>query len=80
MTLTESIEYNTLQHGTASFAIKKYTVILKDGSIVSRSKPETISVNPGDDISMYPAEIQGMCNGYWTQDIVDQYNASIEQV
>ncbi len=66
MALTESIEYESLQHGVASFAIKKYTVVKRDGVEISRSAPMTIAANPEDDINMYPEEIQGMLNGYWT--------------
>ncbi len=77
--LTEITEYKAQQHGIAAFAIKKYSVILKDGVEISRSKPHTIAVNPGNDISIYPEEIQGMCNGYWTGSIVAKYNVSMVQ-
>ena len=71
--LKESIEYGATQHGIASFAIKQYTVIKKDGVEISRTAPRTKGVNPGDDISMYPAEIQGMVNGYWTAEVKTAY-------
>ena len=74
--LEEKIEYAATQHNIAAFAIKKYTVILKDGVEISRTPPNTMAVNPGDDISMYPTEIQGMCNGYWTDEIVSAYEAN----
>ncbi len=77
--ITETTEYKAQQHGIAAFAIKKYNIILKDGIEVSRSKPLTIAVNPGDDLSIYPDEIQGMCNGYWTDSIVAKYNVSMVQ-
>ena len=75
MALTEKVEYAATQHGLASFAIKQYTVISRDGVEISRSNPMTRAVNPDDDVSMYPAEIQGMCNGYWTDEVKSAWTA-----
>ena len=79
-TYTEKEEYEAQQYGIAAFTIKKYEIVLKDGVEFSRSKPLARAVLPNDDISMYPEEIQGMCNGYWTGDVVAQYEASIQEV
>jgi len=90
MALEESTEYAATQHGIAAFAIKQYTVIKRverdpdtDEIIssveVSRSKPMTRAVNPGDDISMYPEDFKEMCKGFWTMDVIAEYEASIPQ-
>lgn len=75
MALTETVEYKAQQHGIAAFAVKRYDVILRDGVEISRGNPHTLTVNPGDDISIYPEEIQGMINGYWTDVVTAAYEA-----
>ena len=76
MALTESKEYKAFQHGVAAFAVKEYEVVKKAGVEKHRKHISTRAVCPGDDISMYPEEIQGMCNGYWTDNIVAAYDVS----
>ena len=80
MALKDSKEYSATLHGLASFAIKQYTVIKRDGVEISRTPPLTRAVVPGDDISMYPEEIQGMCDGYWTDDIIAAYEAQQAEI
>jgi hypothetical protein len=62
--------------GIAQFQIHEITCFIgEDGTEQGRSKMLSKDINPDDDISMYPAEIQGMCNGYWTDEVKAAWTA-----
>jgi len=56
--------------------IREATIIEEDGIELTRSFHRYV-LNPGDDISSQPSEIQSISNAVWTQEIIDAYNASL---
>ena len=78
MAITKNIEidkieivspYNILQ-------IRVATVLVEDGEELTRTYHRYVKV-PGNDVSEEPASIQGLANLLWTQQIIDDYEASI---
>ena len=55
-----------------SVQVRTDTVIIEDGEELSR-KYHRHSLMPDADISSENAEVQGVCNAVWTQNVKDAY-------
>ena len=58
--------------------VREATVIEEDGVELTRSFHRYV-LAPGDDISNQPSEVASVANAVWTQEIIDAYQASLEQ-
>jgi len=76
MALTETTEYDKIEVvGTYKVVqVRKATVIKKDGKELTRSF-ERYVLNPDEDITKEPTEIQTICNVVWTQEVKDAWKA-----
>ena len=76
MALSESIEYDKIEIVGEHKAVhvRKATVIKKDGKELTRSF-ERYVLNPDEDITKEPTEIQTICNVVWTQEVKDAWKA-----
>jgi hypothetical protein len=80
MALTEKIiidkieltEVNTIQIRTA-------TSIIKDGAEIAKTYHRH-SLSPGDDVSNEDARVQTIANAIWTEEVINNYKASIKPV
>tara|TARA_R100000781_G_scaffold112530_1_gene79813 strand:- start:135 stop:416 length:282 start_codon:yes stop_codon:yes gene_type:complete len=88
MALSESIEYDKIEvvGQYKAVQVRKATVIKKDGKEIARSferyvlQAGTLDGNNNlvsTDISAEPAEVQGVCNAVWTQNIKDEWKAKL---
>ena len=57
-----------------SVQVRTDTVVMEDGEELSR-KYHRHSLMPDADISNEHADVQGICNVVWTQDVKDAYEA-----
>ena len=78
MSFTEHTEYKEEILPNQVIQVRRADVIKKDGVEVGRSYHRHIVV-PGQDVSDQPAEVQAIAKALWTEEVVDAYNASIEQ-
>ena len=58
--------------------VREATVIEEDGVELTRSFHRYVLV-PGSDLTGQPQEIVDIANAVWTQEIVDAYNASMQE-
>ena len=58
--------------------VREATVIEEDGVELTRSFHRYV-LAPGDDITNQPPEVASVANAVWTQEIIDAYQASLEQ-
>ena len=67
MALAETIEYDKIEvvGQYKSVQVREATVIKKDGKELTRSFRRYV-LQPDDDISNEPAEVQVVCNAVWT--------------
>lgn len=75
MSITKDIKVDKIEI-TGKFKIVQVrlaTIINDDGEELSRSFYRYV-INPGDDISSEPADIQNICKTVHTQEIIDEYN------
>ena len=56
--------------------VREATVIQENGVELTRSFHRYV-LNPGDDVSSQPSDIQSIANAAWTDEIIDAYNASL---
>ena len=88
MALTESIEYDKIEVvGQYKFVqVRKATVIMKDGTELTRSFERYVlhagqldaSDNLVDtDLSAQPAEVSAICNAVWTDDVKTAWKANL---
>lgn len=52
--------------------LRKTTKILDDGEIISQSHNRSI-VTPLDDITSLPQNVQDVCNAYWTDELIANF-------
>jgi len=52
--------------------LRKTTKILDDGEIISQSHNRSI-VTPLDDIISLPQSVQDVCNAYWTEELIANF-------
>ena len=76
MALSESQEYDKIEvvGKFKHVQVREATVILKDGKELTRSFKRYV-LQPDDDITKQPTEIQTICNVVWTQEIKDAWKA-----
>lgn len=55
--------------------VRTVTVVTRDGEPFSRSAPHRAPLNPGADVSAYPAQIQAVCAAVWTPEVVAAWQA-----
>lgn len=75
--LQEKEVFEQTYNVNASITVKKYTIILKDDVIISRTNPHTKTLCPGDDYSNEDADTKKMCEALWTPDVIASYRASL---
>ncbi len=68
----ELIENNSIQIRTA-------TIIEKDGTELTRTFHRHV-VAPGEDITNEDAKVQAIANAIWTEEVINNYKASIKPV
>ena len=88
MALTESIEYDKIEvvGQYKCVQVRKATVIMKDGTELTRSF-ERYAMQCGNldasdnlvetDISSEPAEVSAICNAVWTSDVKAAWKAKL---
>jgi len=59
--------------------LRKTTKIIEDGNVLSQSHHREMRY-PNDDITDLPQNIQDTINAYWTQDVIDAWNALQQQI
>lgn len=79
MTFTEHTEYKEEILPNQVIQVRRADVIKKDGVEVGRSYHRH-TVVPGQDVSDQPAEVQAIANALWTEEVINAYNASIENL
>jgi len=65
----ELVETNHIQVRTA-------TIIEKDGTELTRTFHRHV-LSPGDDVSAEDPKVQAIANAIWTEEIIDDYQASL---
>lgn len=58
--------------------VRQATVIEEDGVELTRSFQRYV-LSPGSDLTDQPADVAAIANAVWTQELIDAYQASIEQ-
>ena len=61
-----------------SLQIRQAIRIIEDGNIISQSFHRYV-LHPGQDVADQPANVQAIANVVWTQEVIDAYNASVEE-
>lgn len=59
-------------------SIRKTTRITDNGALISEVHHRS-TFEPGDDLSNLPLNIQNTINTYWTQEVIDRWNDSIQE-
>ena len=80
MSITKSTlvdQITVTENGIVLF--RKATRILEDGVELSKTYHRS-SLQPGQDISAVPANVQAICNVAWTPEVVAAYQAQISAV
>lgn len=52
--------------------LRKTTTILDDGQVLSQAHHRSI-VKPNDDISHLPDNVQAVCNAFWTDELIANF-------
>ena len=50
------------------------TTVLDDGAVLSQSHHRSV-VTPLDDISHLPDNVQAVCNAYWTEELIANFQS-----
>ena len=76
MALEKSIEHDKIEvvGKYKSVQVREATVITEDGKELSRSFHRHV-LQPDDDISGQTAELQGICNAAWTDEVKAAWTA-----
>jgi hypothetical protein len=78
MSLTKELKIDQItvtENGIVLF--REVTKIFEDGAELSKSYHRS-SLQPGQDISGVPANVQAICNAAWTPEVVAAYQAAQE--
>ena len=78
MAITKRIELKEEILPNQVIQVRTTTVIEEDGVELARSHHRHV-VNPGQDVSGEAQEVQDIANALWTQEVIDAYQASINQ-
>ncbi len=54
--------------------LRKTTTVLDDGQVLSQSHHRSV-VTPLDDISDLPDNVQAVCNAYWTDELIANFQS-----
>jgi len=54
--------------------LRKTTTVLDDGAVLSQSHHRSV-VTPLDDISHLPDNVQAVCNAYWTEELITNFQS-----
>jgi hypothetical protein len=54
--------------------LRKTTTVLDDGQVLSQSHHRSV-VTPMDDISERPENVQAVCNAYWTDELIANFQS-----
>ena len=54
--------------------LRKTTTVLDDGEVLSQSHHRSV-VTPLDDISHLPDNVQAVCNAYWTEELIANFQS-----
>ena len=54
--------------------LRKTTKVLDDGEVISQSHHRSV-VTPMDDISELPENVQAVCNAYWTDELIANFQS-----
>ena len=77
--LTESFAYKIeVNENNSSIGVRRADIISKDGVEIARSYHRSL-VNPGDDLSGQPQEVQDIAAVVWTDEAIAAYKASMEE-
>ena len=60
-------------------SLRKTTRVTDDGTVISESHHREVRV-PNQDITDLPDNVQAVINAYWTQDVIDAWNALQQQI
>jgi archaellum component FlaF (FlaF/FlaG flagellin family) len=52
--------------------LRKTTKVLEDGEVISQSHHRSV-VTPLDDISDLPENVQAVCNAFWTDELIANF-------
>ena len=54
--------------------LRKTTKVLDDGEVISQSHHRSV-VTPLDDISELPDNVQAVCNAFWTDELIANFQS-----
>jgi archaellum component FlaF (FlaF/FlaG flagellin family) len=54
--------------------LRKTTKVLEDGEVISQSHHRSV-VTPLDDISDLPDNVQAVCNAFWTDELIANFQS-----
>ena len=54
--------------------LRKTTTVLDDGAVLSQSHHRSV-VTPLDDITHLPDNVQAVCNAYWTEELIANFQS-----
>jgi len=54
--------------------LRKTTKVLEDGQVISQSHHRSV-VTPLDDITSLPQSVQDVCNAYWTDELIANFQS-----
>ena len=54
--------------------LRKTTTVLDDGEVLSQAHHRSV-VTPLDDISDLPDNVQAVCNAYWTEELIANFQS-----
>jgi predicted metal-dependent HD superfamily phosphohydrolase len=54
--------------------LRKTTTVLDDGQVLSQSHHRSV-VSPLDDISDLPDNVQAVCNAFWTDELIANFQS-----
>jgi hypothetical protein len=77
LTETKIIDQITVtENGTV--LVREATRVLRDGIQIAETYHRWSFV-PGSDVSEMPANVQAICNTAWTPEVIEAYQAQLEQ-
>ena len=54
--------------------LRKTTTVYDDGEVLSQSHHRSV-VTPLDDITSLPENVQAVCNAYWTEELIANFQS-----
>ena len=78
MALEKRNEYNVEVIEIGSLNVRRSDIIVEDGQDIATSYFRYV-LNPGDDVSAEPAEVQAIANAVWTPEKISDYQTFIAE-